>query len=220
HDRVEILPRALDAARELVEDASHFGALRELRLAQRVVRLEDLERLDEDRGAARGLIVDDPLHRAAHLRLDRNDVAAATLGHELLLQHPRELRGAQQPVQALLQARLRRAQRRAQRAQAWARSVEHLARSRDRLLDRLRDLARRAREARLRGNGRIRVDVGEQLLGRADRVRDLDELEWIERATQARPPQRVTDVARAADTRGGLCAEQVARGGGLVLQTL
>ena len=65
--RVEVLSRPLDAARELVEDASHLSAFRELGLAQRVVRLEDLERLDEDGGPAGGLVVDDPLHRAAHL---------------------------------------------------------------------------------------------------------------------------------------------------------
>ena len=65
--RVEVLTRPLDPPRKLVEDVSHLGALRELGLAQRVVRLEDLERLDEDRGPARGLVVDDALHRAAHL---------------------------------------------------------------------------------------------------------------------------------------------------------
>ena len=218
--RVEVLPRALDAARQLVEDAPHLGALRELRFAQRVVRLEDLERLDEHRRAARGLVVDDPLHRAAHLGLHRHDVASAALRDELLLQRVGELRGPQQAVQALLEARLRRAERRAERAEARAGAVEHLAGAGDGVFDGLRDLARRPREARLRGERWVRMHVAEELLGRADRVRDLDQLLRIERAAQSRAPQRVADVARATESRGRLRSQEIARGGRLVLQPL
>ena len=41
-DRFEVVRRALDSARELIEDAHHLRTFRELSLAEHVVRLEDL----------------------------------------------------------------------------------------------------------------------------------------------------------------------------------
>ena len=85
HHRVELIGVLLDATREFVEDALDLGALGELGLAERVVRLEDLERLDEDGRTRRGLVVDDALHGAAHLGSDGDDVAAAALRDDRLL---------------------------------------------------------------------------------------------------------------------------------------
>ena len=217
HQRLELVAVLLDAARQLVEDPLHLGPLGQLGLAQRVVRFEDLQRLDEDGRPRRGLIVDDALHRAAHLRLHGHDIAAAAQRHDRLLERARELT-LEQPVEPLLKTRLRRAQLRAKRTQPRARAVEHLGGPRDGVLDGLRERARRASELRKRGERGVRAHVLKELLGGADRVRDAEQLIGIQRTAEARAPDRVADVLRAADPSRRLRPDERPRRGGLVLK--
>src|SRR6185503_20624721 len=178
HQRVELLGILLDAARELVENALDLVLLRELGLAERVVRLEDLERLDEHGRAGGRLVVDDPFHRAAHLRAHRHDVAPAALRDDRLLERAREL-AFEQAIETLLEPRLRGAELGTQAAKARARAIEDLARAGDRVLDRLRERARRPREFRERRQRWIGSHVGEELLRRADRVGDGQQLSRV-----------------------------------------
>ena len=69
------------------------------------------------------------------------------------------------------------------------------------MLDGLGERARRTSVLGERGERWIRMNVGEQLRRGADGVGDGDELLGIECTAESRAPQRVADVARAADTR-------------------
>ena len=140
----------------------------------------------------------DSLDRAAVLRLDRHDVAAAALRDDRVLQQPGELRRLHEPVEPLLEPRLCGAQVGAERAQARAGAVEHLAGRADRVFDRAGDVGGRAGEARARRERRVGADVLEKAQRRLDRVRHGEKLLGIERPAEPRAPERVADVARPA----------------------
>ena len=218
--RVEILARLLDPSRKLVEDPLDLEPLGELRLAQRIVGFQDLERFDEDGLPARGLIVHDPFDRGPVLGLHRHDVAPAALRHDRILQEPQEIRRMDEAVEALLQTRLRRAQVGAKRAEPSAGPFQDLAGGSDRVLDRGRDVDGRSRETRARRERRVRPHVGEEPLRGADRVRYSEELSRIERSTQPRAPERIANVAGAAQSARRARTEKGARGRRLVLETL
>ena len=183
------------------------------------IRLEYLKGLDEHGRAARGLVVNDALHRAPVLRFHGHHVPAGTLGDDRVLQVAREIR-SKEPVEAPLEPGLRRSQLGARRRQRRARAIEHLARAADGVLDPVPDRRRRVGEPRPRGEGRVLVDVAEQRLGRADGGRDREQLVRIEDAAEISAAKRVPNVLRAAQTRGGLCADERLRRRGLVLKPL
>ena len=218
--RVEVAARFFDAPRKLVKDPLHLEPLGELGLAERVVRFQDLERLDEDRLPARRLVVDDPLDRGAVLGLDRHDVAPTALRDDRVLQHPEQVRRPHESIEALLEPSLRRAQVGPQRAEPGARPIEDLAGRADRVLDRGRDIGGWSRETRAGRERGIRMDIGEQALGGPDRLRNGDELDWIERAAEPRAAQRVADVSRAAQAARWARAQKVPRRRGLILEAL
>src|SRR5439155_19505643 len=137
-----------------------------------------------------------------------------------VLQHAQQLRRTQQPVETLLQARLRGPQVRSERAELRAPAVQHFAGPADRVLDRGRDIGGRAREARLRGERRVRPHVLERTQRRAHRVGDRDELFGVESPAEPRAAKGLADVVRAAEAGRRLRAQQVARRGGLGLQPL
>ena len=136
--------------------------LGELGFAQRVVRLEDLERLDEYRLSARGLVVDDPLHRGAVLGLHRHHVAAAALGDDAAPAAPERARASAGGRRAAAGGAPapRGARRAASRDGRWR--GRDLAGARDRVLDRVGKLAWRAREASVSGERRVRMDVAKR----------------------------------------------------------
>ena len=105
-------------------------------------------------------------------------------------------------------------------AEPGAGPVKHLARRPDRVFDGDCDVGRRSREARAGGKRRVRVHIGEQALGRADRVRHRDKLHRIERAAEPRASHGVADVSGTPQPAGGTRAEKVPRGCRLVLETL
>ena len=75
-----------DGGRQLAQDPLDLLALRARRLRLAVAELDDLERLDEERLARVGGVVDDARHAAARARLDGEHRPAAALGDEVLLQ--------------------------------------------------------------------------------------------------------------------------------------
>ena len=78
--------RLADGGRELPQDPLDLLALRARRLRLAVRELDDVERLDEERLAGVGRVVDDPGHAPAGARLHRQHGPAAAEGDELLLQ--------------------------------------------------------------------------------------------------------------------------------------
>ena len=139
---------------------------------------------------------------------------------QISLEEAQQLRRTDKSVETLLQAGLRGAEVRAQRAKPRAGAIEDFPRRSDRVLDRGGHVGRWAGEAGPRGKRRIRADVGEEPLCGAHRVRHRDQLVRIERAPKPRPPQRVTDVACAAEAGRRVRADELARGGGLILKPL
>ena len=75
-----------DRGRQLAQDPLDLLALGARRLGLAVRELDDVERLDEERLAGVGGVVDDAGHASACARLHGEDGAAAALGDEVLLE--------------------------------------------------------------------------------------------------------------------------------------
>ena len=76
--------RVTDDAAETAQDALDLALLFDLQLTPGVRKVDDGERLDEQRGAAGGDVVDDAADLAAEVGLDRHDVAAVAQGDDRL----------------------------------------------------------------------------------------------------------------------------------------
>ena len=100
-ERDERVCTRADRRRQLAQDAQHLLALGARHLGVLVRHLDELERLDEDRLAGVGDVVDDPRHAAARARAHREDGPAAALGDEVLLQVVAQRRRAREPAQLL-----------------------------------------------------------------------------------------------------------------------
>ena len=162
----------------------------------------------------------DPFDRGAVLGLHRHHVTPAALSHDRVLEQPEQVRGTNESVEALLEACLGGAKVGPQRPEPGARPIEDLARRADRVLDRSGDVGWRSRETGAPGERRIRTHVCEEVLGRADRVRDGDELHGVKRPTELGPSDRVADIARAAEAARRAPAHEITRRRRLVLKTL
>src|SRR5262245_17962918 len=66
---------------QLTEHAQHFALLGSFRRAQLVAQLDDLMRLDKDRRARRGFVVDDAAHTRACRAANWNHIPAAAYRH-------------------------------------------------------------------------------------------------------------------------------------------
>ena len=162
----------------------------------------------------------DAFDRRAVLGFHRHDVAPAALRDDRVLEQPQQVRRSHESIEALLEAGLGGPEVRTERPEPTAGTIEYLAGRADGVLDRGGHIRGRSRETSARGEWRIRTDVGEQVLGRADRIRHRDELDRIERAAELRAPERIADIACAAQTARRTLAEQVPPRRGLVLEAL
>ena len=204
-ERVERLAELLgvrgDERRQLVEDPLDLLLLGRLRLPPGVAELDGDHRLDEQRRAAAGRVVDDALDPGPGLGLDRDHVAAVAERDDRLLERAAQLR-ADERVEPPPQPVVRDADRRPQPAEARRRGVEQLA---DRVEAAGEGRADRRQRVELAGE---RVEqrpavVGERRLeagGRVERVGDLEELRrrrGDRRAPRARPPARCRATRRS-----------------------
>ena len=82
-ERCLMLP---DGGRELAQDSRDLVALGALRLAEPVRVVDDRERLDEERLARAGAVVDDAGHAPTRRRPEREHRTTPALGHEVVLQ--------------------------------------------------------------------------------------------------------------------------------------
>ena len=88
--------------REKAQDALHLGLLRERKLLEVVVEVDESHRLDEERRAARRLVVDDARKALAILLLDRYDISLRTLCDDGVLKEFLILRAVQDGFHLLL----------------------------------------------------------------------------------------------------------------------
>ena len=130
-ERVERLSQlrrlAGDKGRKIVEDPLHFRQLGQLCLAPGVAELDCHDRLHEERLAAAGGVVDDPLDAAPSVGADRNHVSPAAQSDERLLQRPRQFAGMDELVQSAAQPLVGHAYGPAQAAQPRGGRVEQVA---------------------------------------------------------------------------------------------
>ena len=128
-----------DQRGQLVEDPLDLLLLGELRLAPGVAELDDDERLDEQRLAAPGRVVDDALDPALRLGLHGHDVAPVPERDDRLLERAAELDRADEGVEPALQPVERDADRGPQAAEPRRGRVEQLARRVERARERRGD---------------------------------------------------------------------------------
>jgi hypothetical protein len=200
--------------RQLVEDPLDLLLLRGLRLAPGVAELDRDHRLDEQRRAAAGRVVDDALDPGPRLGLDRDHVAAVAERDDRLLERAAQLR-AHERVEPPPQPVVRDTNRRPQPAEARRRGVEQLADRVEAAGERRADGRQRMELAGERVEQRPAV-VGDRRLeagGRVERVGDLEELGGVETAAAGRALDGGTDIVRPADPDAGTFGEQ---GAGLV----
>ena len=108
-----------DRGGEVGEDSLGLLALGPRRLRLAVAELDDLERLDEERLARAGGVVDDALHAAPRARLQREHRPPAALRDEVLLQVLADARRAREPPQLLDDGVAETAQLLSKAAQEW-----------------------------------------------------------------------------------------------------
>ena len=129
------LPAHLGAQR--AQDALDLAFLLELRLAPLVAELNDDERLQPDRRTATGHVVDDAFELAAHVGLDRDDVASVTKRNDRFLRDAlRDVR-RQDLLHALIEPVVQRADLATERPKRRARLIRHLAALIDASVDRV-----------------------------------------------------------------------------------
>ncbi len=96
HGAGERLPLLADGAAERTQDALDLVLFFGLQRAPAIAHLDHGQRLDEQGGAARRLVVHDGRYLAAGVGADRNHVAAGALGDDRVLDGVAELRGGHQ----------------------------------------------------------------------------------------------------------------------------
>ena len=119
---------------QLEQDAADLHLLRLAQAHQVVILFDDRERFDVGRLAARGEAVHDPRYLLARVRAHRDDEAAASDRHDLLLEGPRLLAGHRQ--ERPLDARAARHDLAADAGKLGARAVVQLSRGQDSPFDR------------------------------------------------------------------------------------
>ena len=195
-----------DRGRQLAQDPRDLVALGALRLTEPVRVLDDGERLDEERLARAGAVVDDAGHAPARGRPDREHGPPRARRDEVVLQvlaQPGVTREALEPLgqpRTSLAKLAAEAAKRRRRTVAQVRSVLL-----DRAVDRLRERAQ-ARVDRIRDGseaGRLgerleRETCGECLL---DRRRDRAKRCGVERASSLGELHRRPNVADTAELR-------------------
>ena len=113
HEHVEVQRNILavgsTVCAELGEDALDLGLFLRAELAQLVVRLHGRHRLDEERRAGTGNIVDEPRYRALVLGLDGHDIALGARGDDGFLQRLGIARRGDDLLQRVMDSRAGRA---------------------------------------------------------------------------------------------------------------
>ncbi len=176
--------------RQVVEDALLLHLDLELRLAPGVAQLDRDERLDEQRLAAAGLVMDDAPDLALGVCPDRDDVAAVAERDDGLLEGAAQLAAVDQLLQARAQPLVRDAHAASQAAQRRRGAVEDLARRID------------AREQPV-PEGRQRRDVPRQLVQPGQLHRPQAVGETARGDERVRDREQVVRVQPAATIRRG-----------------
>jgi len=193
HRAADVRRLAADQVGQLLQDAPDLVLLLNLQLAPGVVVVDGGQRLDPEGGPAGRLVMDNALDLALELRPQGDDVAAAALGDQRLLQVAGVVGVVDDVLQLALQAVEGHAQIAADDRQARAGAVVDLAPVVDHAGDLLLD-------------ARALLDQ----LGDLGQARRLPAQAGQQAAQGGRPPQRAEDVQQrrrldddAADGRAG-----------------
>ena len=87
-----------DVGRQFGQQAEDLLLLGQAQLAQGIVQIDDVQRLDKERDAAAGAIVHDALHASLAIRAHGDDKAPLAPGDERLLEIGRDLRRRKHPL--------------------------------------------------------------------------------------------------------------------------
>ena len=194
-----------DGGRQLAQDPLDLLALGARRLGLAVRELDDVERLDEERLARVGGVVDDPGHAAAGARLDGEHGAAAAQGDEVLLQVLAQVARADELLELVADALAAGAELAAELAQLRGRVVAQVgAVLLDGAVDRLRDRRQRGvdRRRQLAEERRRRlVERPARPQRPRRRVGDVPERLRRERTAERGVRRLLADVADAVERR-------------------
>ena len=198
---------------ELAQDPRDLVALGALRLTEPVRVLDDGERLDEERLARAGAVVDDAGHAPARRRPEREHGPSRARGDEVVLQVRLQLGVAREALEPLGQPRTSFAKLAAEAAERRRGTVAQVrAVLLDGPVDRLRERAqarvdrlRDGRELRCLGEGLERETGGNCLL---DRRRDRTKRCRVQRAPSLGELGRRSHVADTAELRLGRVVEE------------
>ena len=205
-ERDEPLGAGAHGGRELAQDPRDLVALGALRLTEPVRVLDDGERLDEERLARAGAVVDDAGHAPARGRPEREHGPPRARGDEVVLQVLAQLGVTREALEPLGQPRTSLAKLAAEAAKRRRGTVAQVrAVLLDGAVDRLRERAQ-ARVDRIRdggeagclGEGLERETRGDCLL---DRRRDRAKRCGVERAPSLGELGRRPHVADTAELR-------------------
>ena len=205
-ERGEPLGARAHGGRELAQDPRDLVALGALRLAEPVRVLDDGERLDEERLARAGAVVDDAGHAPARRRPEREHGPPRARGDEVVLQVLAQVGVTREALEPLGQPRTSLAKLAAEAAKRRRGAVAQVrAVLLDGAVDRLRERAQ-ARVDRIRdggeagclGEGLERETRGDCLL---DRRRDRAKRCGVERAPSLGELRRRPHLADTAELR-------------------
>ena len=199
--------------RQLVEDALHLLLLGHLRLAPRVAQLDRDEWLHEQRLAAAGRVVDDPLDPPARLGADGHHVAPVAQRHDRVLECRPHLRRVHQLLQPAPQPLVGQPGCPPEPSEARRCRVEQLP---DRIERSLQGGPERRQAVQIPGK---RAEQGAAVAGervaqprpRFERGGDGGELRRVQAPAARRPPDGGPDVVGAPDPRLRLLREELAR---------
>ncbi len=221
-ERHERLGLCGDERREVAQDPGDLVALGDLGLAQAVRVVDRRQRLDEQRLARAGGVVNDAGHAPPGRGLQRQDGAAAALGDEVVLEMLGDRRVVRDLAQALGQPPPALAQLAAQAAQRRRGRVLQIGAV---LLDRPPDLLGHGEQRRVDPchelhQHRDLAPLAERAARRhpgANRALDLRQRASVERAAAGREVGRLAHVGCAAEVGLGRLVEQRDRLGRLLL---
>jgi hypothetical protein len=201
---------AADEGGQLVEDPLDLGRLRQLRLAPGIAELDRDERLDEERLAAAGRVVHDPLDAAPGIRAHGNHVAAIAQRDDRVLQGGTDLARVDELLQARAEALVRDARGAAQGAQPRRGRVEELPGGIEAALQggaQRRQRMEAARKVVEEGPAVLGEDVPEAGRG-LEGLGDRGELHGVQAAAACRPHDRRPDVVGAPDAGARVLGEE------------
>ncbi|MNC16268.1 hypothetical protein D3C75_641170 [compost metagenome] len=210
---VQLIGKIRHQSRQHTEHLLHLCFFLQLQLPQAVIHLHHGFRLDKQGRSRSGLVMDQAAEMAAVFLLHRNDITVIADGHQGILQHFGDGRGAHHLLQLLPDFALSRTQLGSHLPQLGAGLIQHMGivvnAASDLVLQRFIVLEQ-FRQLCQQGHGAFIVNVQQkpaQPPSAEQRTADVVQLYRIQHAADSRPVQRLPHIADAAE--GGAALQPV-----------